>query len=145
MVQIVLAAIEAEARRERASRRSKDGSHRYGLIEGEDRGNGIVAFSPPENRGILRFPTDNTRYVDNWMIIRTVKREIDAENVLGTGKGKSDYGKEYWDATQMGDFGFSFDKDKKKAWNTQCTIALYFPNNVKDTVTVEYEQTEVCI
>ena len=141
-----MSAIEAEARRERASR---GGADAFGIVEGKELGDGIngplIAFSPPEDRGILRFPTDDTRYVDNWMIIRTVKRKIDADNVLGTGKAKSEHGKEYWDKTQMGKYGFTFSAVGTKAWNTQCTIALYFPNNVKDTVSVEYEQTEVGI
>ena len=134
-------ALEAEARRERASR-SFD-LNMGDMITGKIV-DGNVAFSPPENRGILKFPTDDNRYVDNWMILRTVKREIESAHVLGEGGDGAILGAtNSYNLDEMRNFGFGFNEENGKAWNTQCTIALYFPNGVKDTVSVEYEQQDV--
>ena len=32
---------------------------------------------------ILRFPTSNDRYVDNWIIFRTIPRAIDSKYMVG--------------------------------------------------------------
>ena len=100
----------------------------------------------PSKRAMLRFPTSNDRFVDNWIIFRTRPRAIDASLL----RGKTHDG----DAAQHGfdlkegtydKSGVFFDHKKHtfSASQRQCLIALYFPNNVKDTVQVDYETKDV--
>ena len=112
-----------------------------------------LAQSTPADRTIMRFPTSDDRYVDNWIIFRTIPRAIDSKYMVGnvyenTGSShggsitvNNEYGDAFWDMPFDG-------LDKKKLVSSSfshkgCTIALYFPNNVKDAVTVEYDTTDV--
>ena len=38
-----------------------------------------VAQCTPNSRKILRFPTDDNRFIDNWIIFRTVKKKYNIE------------------------------------------------------------------
>lgn len=143
-------AIAAEARRESASRHhinvkkgntdlGQTGEGLYG--ENED---GKKSFIAPENRDILKFPTDSNRFVDNWMIFRTVPRNIPQEFVSkeegsGLGFGFADEGLHNDPAA-----GFLYSsKTGPVAFNKQYSIALFFPNGVKDTISVEYDTKDV--
>ena len=100
----------------------------------------------PSKRLMMRFPTSNDRFIDNWIIFRTRPRAIDASLL----RGKTHDG----DAAQHGfdlkegtydKSGVFFDHKRHtfSASQRQCLIALYFPNNVKDTVQVDYETKDV--
>ena len=112
-----------------------------------------LAQSTPADRTIMRFPTSDDRYVDNWIIFRTIPRAIDSKYMVGnvhenTGSSHggsitvdNKYDDAFWDMPFDG-------LDKKKLTSSSfshkgCTIALYFPNNVKDAVTVEYDTKDV--
>ena len=112
-----------------------------------------LAKSTPADRSIMRFPTSDDRYVDNWIIFRTIPRAIDSKYMVGNtyeNTGSSDGGSIVQD-NQYSDAFFDMPGDgldKKKLTSSSfshkgCTIALYFPNNVKDAVTVEYDTKEV--
>ena len=93
--------------------------------------------SAPSERTMLRFPTSNDRFIDNWIIFRTMPRPIDGDHM----RGKT--------FESHGEHGIIVDDDKTSkrykftADQRECSIALYFPNNVKDTIQVDYETKEV--
>ena len=102
----------------------------------------------PSKRLMMRFPTSNDRFIDNWIIFRTKPRDIDAAMLRGQTHDA--------DAASHG-FDLKNTPISKKshinghnnlvanytAESRDCSIALYFPNNVKDTVTVDYEAKDV--
>jgi len=139
-------AITAEARRESAKRNHINASNTDMGQTGESlystNDDGKKSYIAPENRAILKFPTDNSRFIDNWMIFRTVPRNIDQTlvdisdaNRLGFGTAE----KGVYNGTAMWDGG----KEGPVAFNKQYSICLYFPNNVKDTISVEYDTKDV--
>ena len=92
----------------------------------------IQAEVKPEGREILRFPTDNNRFVDNWIIFRTIPKQYQ-----GTGSSSGATG-------NINDYGLVESKDRDGYHDgDECTIMLYFPNNVKDVINVDYEVREV--
>lgn len=93
-----------------------------------------VSTTDPQGRGILRFPTDNTRFVDNWIIFRTIPKNI---KLMPHAEGNTGIEQQSF----LGDRGIS-QSDSKFA-TKDYTIALYFPNNVKDTVSVSYEAVDI--
>lgn len=130
-----------EALRNELSARYQDQMHDYCKKD---------SFLPPESRDIYKFPTDDQRFVDNWILIRTVPRHIDAQHVHGTESDSA------YSLAEMKRIGFTTgpegasaaakkDLVQGSAANKQVSIALYFPNAVKDTVSVEYEQKDVGI
>ena len=97
----------------------------------------ITSQVKPEGREIMRFPTDDTRFVDNWIIFRTIHKDF-----AGLAAGTKTRG-----VGNPNDYGLSLERDKDtgKEYNSsdECTIMLYFPNNVKDAVNVDYEVREI--
>tara|TARA_Y100000114_G_scaffold82307_1_gene75976 strand:- start:1587 stop:2969 length:1383 start_codon:yes stop_codon:yes gene_type:complete len=97
----------------------------------------ITSEVKPEGREIMRFPTDDNRFVDNWIIFRTIHK---AHAGLAAGTKTQGVG-------NPNDYGLSLniDKDTGKEYNSadECTIMLYFPNNVKDAVNVDYEVRDI--
>ena len=101
----------------------------------EDEVTGITSAIKPPRREILRFPTDNNRFVDNWIIFRTI-----AKQYQGTGMTSKDFGA----SGNPNDYGLVESKDRDGYHDgDECTIMLYFPNNVKDVINVDYEVKEV--
>jgi len=119
---------------------------------------------PPENRTHLQFPTvgsgdHSNRYVDNWIIFSTNSRRIDAQHILGIEEGwteatGADYARDTmvkagfhkFEGETLGDSAKSTMKaNGGHMWNEQVDIALFFPNNVKDTISIDYETKEVGI
>ena len=100
------------------------------------------ADGDPTKRHILRFPTDNNRFVDNWIIFRTKKKNVkltpfsEGDTLTGQQTFLKKNGITAGDLTEINDIKSSMD---------DYTIALYFPNNVKDAVTVEYEAKDIGI
>ena len=91
--------------------------------------------STPKNHNILKFPTEDNRFVDNWIIFRTVPRDLGEFTgaVPSTGPfANADYG--ITAGSRANDFADAQD---------EYTIALYFPTGVKDTVSVDYEAKDV--
>ena len=95
----------------------------------------IMASVKPKDREILRFPTDDNRFVDNWIIFRTIKKPYSG---LAAGKNTKGVG-------NSSDYGLSLEKDGDREYNVadECTIMLYFPNNVKDVINVDYEVKDI--
>ena len=96
-----------------------------------------------KGRTILRFPTDDNRYVDNWIIFRSIPRTIeDVTMVQAARDGQLNHG---LSSISDMDVGTASDPTIKnsKIETQDATIALYFPNGVKDTINVEYEQKEI--
>ena len=95
----------------------------------------IMASVKPKDREILRFPTDDNRFVDNWIIFRTIKKPYSG---LAAGKKTKGVG-------NSSDYGLSLEKDGDREYNVadECTIMLYFPNNVKDVINVDYEVKDI--
>ena len=97
----------------------------------------ITAEVKPEGREIMRFPTDDNRFVDNWIIFRTIHKPF-----AGLAAGTETKG-----VGNPNDYGLSvdIDKDTGREYNSadECTIMLYFPNNVKDAVNVDYEVRDI--
>ena len=93
------------------------------------------ATGDPTTRKVLRFPTDNTRFVDNWIIFRTKKKNI---KLMPYADGST--------AAEQQSFldsrGVKVGQDGT-FMNDDYTVALYFPNNVKDTVSVSYEAVDI--
>ena len=100
----------------------------------------------PKQKDIYRFPKSDMRFVDNWIIFRTIPRPI---SDLGATYGgpdsafnNSDYGVLKGNLTDpKGELGF--DKEKHKGMTKEYTIAMYFPTGVRDNISVEYEAKEV--
>lgn len=96
------------------------------------------ATGKPSTRDVLRFPTDNNRFVDNWIIFRTKPKSI---NDIPHNEGD--------DLTSQQSYlkkhGISGVKIEDDMGSKEYTVALYFPNNVKDTVSVNYEATDIGI
>ncbi len=95
----------------------------------------ITAEVKPEGREIMRFPTDDNRFVDNWIIFRTIHKPF-----AGLAAGTDTKG-----VGNPNDYGLSVEKKDGQEYNTadECTIMLYFPNNVKDAVNVDYEVKDI--
>ena len=95
----------------------------------------IMASVKPKDREILRFPTDDNRFVDNWIIFRTIKKPYSGLAAGTTTKGVGN----------SADYGLSLKKDGDREYNVadECTIMLYFPNNVKDVINVDYEVKDI--
>lgn len=128
------------------------------LISAEDRravqkstsdsfGVGSRSTTKPNDRTVLKFPSDDNRFVDNWILFRTIPKTysaqpyipdvIDGSAVDGDSANVLQAGRKYAAA-----HGFS-SITSKKAVMDEYTIALYFPNNVKDTVSVDYETKDI--
>jgi len=90
----------------------------------------------PSSRALLRFPTSNDRFIDNWIQFRTIPRNFDQKHMIGKAYDvdEKEHGISIGDAVD----GKQFNSAQK-----ECAIALYFPNNVKDTISVEYETKDV--
>ena len=90
----------------------------------------------PSSRALLRFPTSNDRFIDNWIQFRTIPRNFDQKHMIGKAYDvdEKEHGISLGDAVD----GKQFNSAQK-----ECAIALYFPNNVKDTISVEYETKDV--
>lgn len=126
--------------------------------EGGEADTGSSMYSPPRSEQTLRFPTDDQRFVDNWIVFRTLDRRIDAQHITGTVKDGEKDGAAAINA-RMASAGFvkpndmvaqrnakkTFEAYSGHKWNEGYTIALYFPNSVKDVISVEYETKEVGI
>ena len=95
----------------------------------------IMASVKPKDREILRFPTDDNRFVDNWIIFRTIEKPY-----AGLAAGTKTKG-----VGNSADYGLSLEKDGDREYNVseECTIMLYFPNNVKDVINVDYEVKDI--
>ena len=90
----------------------------------------------PSSRALLRFPTSNDRFIDNWIQFRTIPRNFDQKHMIGKAYDVDE--KEH--GISIGD---AFEKKQFNSAQKECAIALYFPNNVKDTISVEYETKDV--
>ena len=101
--------------------------------------------SAPSKRTMLRFPTQNDRFVDNWIVFRTLPRSIDGDHMRGkTFESNGEHGINVSDGMLSPDqVGPNPDRYRFTADQRECSIALYFPNNVKDTIQVDYETKEV--
>tara|TARA_B100000212_G_scaffold80984_1_gene57983 strand:+ start:339 stop:1661 length:1323 start_codon:yes stop_codon:yes gene_type:complete len=105
----------------------------------------------PSKRTLLRFPTSNDRFVDNWIVFRTLPRSIDGDHMRGkTFESDGEHGinvheSTYTNKPSTGQASRNNGKERYKftADQRECSIALYFPNNVKDTIQVDYETKEV--
>ena len=96
----------------------------------------------PKKTDILRFPTEDTRFVDNWIIFRTVPRDFDGYEGAIPARGpfaNADYGMSVNTNRDDDEYGSSNVDGVSKEY----TIALYFPTGVKDTVSVDYEAKDV--
>ena len=101
----------------------------------EDKIEGITSAIKPPRREILRFPTEDNRFVDNWIIFRTI-----AKQYQNTGMTSENFGA----SGNANDYGLVESKDRKGYHDgDECTIMLYFPNNVKDVINVDYEVKDV--
>ena len=121
------AALSAEARRKK--------------VKNIDELQSSAMKTAPSKRTMLRFPTSNDRFVDNWIVFRTLPRPIDGDHMRGkTFESDGEHGITVDDDPQMvrGKKRHKFTADQR-----ECSIALYFPNNVKDTIQVDYETKEV--
>ena len=105
------------------------------------------AYIQPSKREMLRFPTSNDRFVDNWIVFRTKKRTIPADYMRG-----STYNMDISEAKKHGiklqdnptvDEKTGLESHQYSASQQDCSICLFFPNNVKDTISVDYETKEV--
>ena len=111
------------------------------LVKNIDEMQSSAMKNAPSNRTMLRFPTSNDRFVDNWIVFRTLPRPIDGDHMRGkTFESDGEHGITVDDDPQMvrGKKRHKFTADQR-----ECSIALYFPNNVKDTIQVDYETKEV--
>ena len=99
----------------------------------------IMASVKPSNRSILRFPTDDNRFVDNWIIFRTIKKTHQGVGMIPDGSSKEAHGL-LTAADKVLEDGSIIDT---KHATDDCTIMLYFPNNVKDVITVDYEVKDI--
>lgn len=105
----------------------------------------------PTQRSMMRFPTDDAdlRYVDNWIVFRSIPRAIDAHHMSGDTHEdiRANDGIDITSQTvatgyKQALFGGDLYQTTKTEWRINqrdCSIALYFPSGVKDTISVEYE------
>ena len=93
----------------------------------------------PSSRALLRFPTSNDRFIDNWIYFRTIPRNFDQEHMAGHAYDVDENAHGINMNAPEGGYGGK----KYTAAQKECSIALYFPNNVKDTISVEYETKDV--
>jgi hypothetical protein len=93
----------------------------------------------PSNRLLLRFPTSNDRFIDNWISFRTIPRNFDQEHMAGNAYDVDENAHGINMDAPEGGFGGK----KWTAAQKECTIMLYFPNNVKDTISVDYETKDI--
>ena len=105
-------------------------------------------YAPHGDRTILKFPTDDNRFVDNWIIFRSVPRVIDATLTADARGSKGADGKSQGSISHgVSSLDETYDKEgnvkSSKVGTQDATIALYFPTGVKDTINVEYEQKEI--
>ena len=96
----------------------------------------------PKDKEILRFPTEDQRFVDNWIVFRTVPRPIsDLGATPSDGAfSNSDYGVI---DTSLADDVVGPRREKGKGLTKEYTIAMYFPTGVRDNISVNYEAAEV--
>ena len=116
------------------------------LVKNIDELQSSAMKTAPSKRTMLRFPTSNDRFVDNWIVFRTIPRSIDGDHMRGkTFESNGEHGINVDDVGEMKtDLGGRDRKHHKfTADQRECSIALYFPNNVKDTIQVDYETKEV--
>ena len=97
----------------------------------------------PNQRDILKFPTDDLRFVDNWIVFRTVPKAHKAvpsspDRAVGGGVMTKTQSKLFG----AGNYGVHA-VDSENSTTKDYTVALYFPTGIKDTINVEYEQKEV--
>ena len=95
-------------------------------------------YTAKDARQILRFPTDDNRYVDNWIIFRSVPKSFDATLTQAARDGIESHGIQKVDDFRDGD-----KVEDSTLTSMDATIALYFPSGVKDAINVEYEQKEI--
>ena len=121
------------------------------LVKNIDEMQSSAMKNAPSNRTMLRFPTSNDRFVDNWIVFRTLPRSIDGDHMRGkTFESNGEHGinvheSTYTNPSTTGQGSRNNGKERYKftADQRECSIALYFPNNVKDTIQVDYETKEV--
>ena len=70
----------------------------------EDKIEGITSAIKPPRREILRFPTEDNRFVDNWIIFRTI-----AKQYQNTGMTSENFGA----SGNANDYGLVESKDRK--------------------------------
>ena len=109
--------------------------------------------NPPSNRDILKFPTDDNRFVDNWIVFRTVNKKHvqdtttnDVVVPASPDRNRStDLSSAQQSAFGAGNYGVNGSEGLGSAHTrtNAYTIALYFPTGVKDSVSVEYEAKEI--
>ena len=98
----------------------------------------------PNQRDILKFPTDDHRFIDNWIIFRTVEKDHKGVVPSSPDRAKDHSGNIFQDKFfGKGNYGVVSSSDDKSSATKEYTIALYFPTGVKDAVNVEYEQKEI--
>lgn len=103
----------------------------------------------PSLHTTLKFPSDNLRFVDNWIIFRTVKKPHtrstgQATDSMGMAAGVAGHGvTDYWKGQDGFDQETAGEGNQAYAMTNEYTVALYFPNNVKDAINVEYDQKEL--
>ena len=95
----------------------------------------------PKQHDILKFPKSDNRFVDNWIIFRTIPRPISDLGATPTDGAfsNSDYGVL---SSKLGE-GVSGPPSPHKGMSKEYTIAMYFPTGVRDNISVEYEAKEV--
>ena len=103
----------------------------------------IRASVKPSERSILRFPTDDNRFVDNWIIFRTIKKVHQGVGMIPDGSSKEAHGLVTAADKYVATNGFGGQIIDTKHATDDCTIMLYFPNNVKDVITVDYEVKDI--
>ena len=95
----------------------------------------------PKQHDILKFPKSDTRFVDNWIIFRTIKRPISdlGATPFSGAFNNSDYGVV---SSKLSDDAEG-PPSPHKGMSKEYTIAMYFPTGVRDNISVEYEAKEV--
>ena len=106
----------------------------------ESRGKAMGRVTPKMTE-ILKFPKSDTRFVDNWIIFRTIKRPISdlGATPFSGAFNNSDYGVV---SSKLSDDAEG-PPSPHKGMSKEYTIAMYFPTGVRDNISVEYEAKEV--
>ena len=100
----------------------------------------------PNEREILKFPTDDHRFIDNWIIFRTVEKQHKGVVPSSPDRAKDHKGNVFQDKFfGKGNYGVNSSEtgEAQNSTTKEYTIALYFPTGIKDAVNVEYEQKEI--
>ena len=100
----------------------------------------------PNEREILKFPTDDHRFIDNWIIFRTVVIQHMGVVPSSPDRAKDHKGNVFQDKFfGKGNYGVNSSEtgEAQNSTTKEYTIALYFPTGIKDAVNVEYEQKEI--